>query len=336
MGTWAFGRHDGDASSSGARTRMPMTAGARDASSRGSIKPFGARFLDSVISAGAQSARKGARAALVASNVGNGAREREERRPRERVHVSFLLQRSNDDVVAPRSTAPACPLACATRCDRGPKPVGPIPCEPCECSAGDATSGSSARWQSREAMSEGGAGAREGVAGFSRGRIDRRRPGSPKVLSFHEDRAESGLGRTGPRQRAARTPGENGEATGASEAGRSCSAIGEDNAPSPARTDRRSVLRAVKRETPRGHGFLPDDRGSRAGRGYPSPNVSMASIGRTHLWLKAHRRSRGRRQVDSLALEQPTRAVDAAHAGNLGRTGARCSRVGSLLCTGVG
>lgn len=47
-------------------------------------------------------------------------------------------------------------------------------------------------------------------------------------------------------------------------------------------------------------------------------NVSMAFIGRTYLWLKARRRSKGRWQVGSLALAEPTLAVDAAAGGILG------------------
>lgn len=169
-----------------------------------------------------------------------------------------------------------------TRCDRGPEstPAG----------AEDAMSGSSARWQSREA------GPRRMRALARASRVS---PGVESIegVPGHRRRApftrvESGvtLGRTGPRQRATRTSGENGEATGASEAGRASMAIGEENAPMSARANRRSVVCAVKREAPRCHGFRPDVLGSRTSGGCPRlervdgihrPHASLAEVAST-------------------------------------------------------
>lgn len=142
------------------------------------------------------------------------------------------------------------------------------------------------------------------VAGFFRCRSDRRRSGSSKARSFHEGRVGSDLGRTGPRQRATRTSGENGKATGASEAGRTSPAFGEENVPRSARAHRRSVACAVKRGSPRNHGFRPDVFGSRTSRGCPRlervdgihrPHASLAEVAPTIERSKVSRQSSPRR-----------------------------------------
>lgn len=63
----------------------------------------------------------------------------------------------------------------------------------------------------------------------------------------------------------------------------------------------------------------------------------MAFIGRTHLWLKSRRRSKGRGRVGSLALEEATLAVDAAGGGILGervRDARASGHTGARVSTG--
>jgi len=121
-----------------------MTAGARDGSSRGSIAPFEAWFLDSERSAGARPAR--ARVPLAASasattneanDAGFPARARNE--DHANVSTSRIVCRDRTTTSWPREAAAGTQVR-ASR-DRGPKPT--------PAGAGDATSGSSARWQSR-------------------------------------------------------------------------------------------------------------------------------------------------------------------------------------------
>lgn len=224
--------------------------------------------------------RKGRRAARSLSGrrrrAGAAARVRarscEERRPRERVHVSCLLQRSIDDVVAPRSTSP-------TR--EGWPGVQARASAP-----GDATSTMPARWRSRATWSEDGAGARESVAGFVgvgtiEGASGRRRRGlftkaTPGATSAEPDPDNAPSAR---RVRMARRRGRQRRGVHIGVQGRQRPGCRADQplkrgSRREARNTSRSRASARRQREP-------------SGSWVPEKNVSMAFIGCTHLWLKA-------------------------------------------------
>lgn len=122
-----------------------MTTDARDSASWGSAMPLNGVTGSSTRRTRPVRSRKGRRAARSLARrqrrTGEASRVRaracEERRSRERVHVSCLLQRSSDDVVVPRSISPPCEVWPGAE-GRAELPAG-------------AASGLPRRWQSHQA-----------------------------------------------------------------------------------------------------------------------------------------------------------------------------------------